>query len=196
MDNNTFQNNDNTNEIPVFQNDAYSQTQPTLTNDEGYSPNQTFAYEDGEIELDPSLSEPNEAHSDYFADYNQQPIVPAAPIMPNIEKTTYKPIEKSKSDKGIKVFAFIIAFLILFSACVTGGYYLGISFDNSSTPKVDLASKPKPENALTASQVYNAVSPSVVGIYVYNSDEGIASTATGVFYSEDGYIHGDRVRVQ
>ncbi len=194
--NNTFQNKDNPNEIPIFQNDDYSQARPNQTIDENITSNQNPVSEDGEIELDPTFvefSEENDSDNintsnDSYDDCSEKPIDPIAPIMPRIEKTTYKPIEISKSDKGIKVFAFIIAFLILISACVTGGYYLGISSNKSTTPKVDLASKPKSENALTASQVYNAVSPSVVGIYVYNSDEGIASTATGVFYSEDGYI--------
>ncbi|MBO5106753.1 MAG: serine protease [Clostridia bacterium] len=179
MDNNMFENKDASSEIPVFQNDAYPQTQPSA--------------DEVELELDPELTNPpNESDFENSNNYNenssQQPIEPIAPIMPQIEKTTYKPIEQSSSSKGIKVFALIIALMVIVSASVTGGYYLGAISNNGNTPTVDLASKPKPENALTTSQVYNDVSPSVVGIYVYNTENGISSTATGVIYSKDGYI--------
>ena len=40
---------------------------------------------------------------------------------------------------------------------------------------------------MTPAEVYEKVNSSIVGITVYNS-EGNGSQASGVFYSEDGYI--------
>jgi len=121
---------------------------------------------------------------------NPASIQPTPPIMPQIEKKEYVPIGNSKAGKGIKVFAIITALMFVLSACVTGGYFLGKSSESSNNkqPVVDLASKPESEDAMTVSQIYESISPSVVGIYVYNSEDGISATATGVIYSKDGYI--------
>ena len=82
---------------------------------------------------------------------------------------------------------FLLSLLIIISASVTGGYYLGYNQNNKS-PVVDLASKPNPDKALTASQIFSSVSPSVVGIHVYSTQSETAGTATGVIYSKDGDI--------
>lgn len=195
--NNTFENKDSSNETPVYENESSGSQQISDSEEKGILyQNQVSVFDDLDIELDPELAEPFEESdvencvtaSTSFAEVDEQPINPIAPIMPRIEKSTYEPIDKSNSGRGIKIFAFIVAFIVLMSACVTGGYYLGISSNNTDTPVIDLASKPAIENALTSSQIYNKVSPSVVGIYVYNNQEGIVSTATGVIYSKDGYI--------
>ncbi len=92
------------------------------------------------------------------------------------------------SSRGLKVFAFIMAAVILVStACVTG-YFVGKS-KGVYKPKVNvnLAAKPADTNEMTAAQVYDAVGDSVVGIIVYN-EKGSASYASGVIYSKDGYI--------
>lgn len=117
----------------------------------------------------------------------QRDIEPTAPIMPQIPRGEYQPIEPSGTSRGMKVFAVIVAVMVLISASVTGGYFLGASKFSNTKVKVDLAAKPNPENALSISQVYNNVNKSVVGIYVYN-DSGIAGTASGVIYSKDGYV--------
>ena len=144
-----------------------------------------------DIELDPELtsdSTQNTAQTDsYYKNYEEPHIEPIAPIMPQIEKNPYEPIEKANSSKGIKVFAVILALLIIISASVTGGYYLGTTI-NKNIISVDLASKPSIENALTTSQIFNNVSPSVVGVYVYSLEDERVYSATGVIYSKDGYI--------
>ncbi len=92
------------------------------------------------------------------------------------------------SSRGLKVFAFIMAAVILVStACVTG-YFVGKS-KGVYKPKVNvnLEAKPADTNEMTAAQVYDAVGDSVVGIIVYN-EKGSASYASGVIYSKDGYI--------
>lgn len=196
MDNNDiFETESSSDEMPISKNEDYSQEQ-ALSNDEKIdSIGQTVTAEDLDIELDPSLAESFEENesanfdlSDSFSEFNERPIDPIAPVMPQIDKAPYEPIDKTNSGKGIRVFAFIIAFMVLVSACVTGGYYFGISSSNINTPTVDLASKPEAENALTASQVYNNISPSIVGIYIYSTESAEPSTATGVIYSKDGFI--------
>ena len=52
---------------------------------------------------------------------------------------------------------------------------------------LNLTAKPKDENVLSAAQVYAKVNPSIVGIVIYNSS-GNGSQASGVIYTEDGYI--------
>ncbi|MBO5211728.1 MAG: serine protease [Clostridia bacterium] len=110
--------------------------------------------------------------------------------------TVYNPItvgeivpEKSnKASLGLKVFALIMAMVILTAtACITG-YYIGKS-NGVFKPKVNvnLASKPAKTDEMTAAQVYDKVSDSVVGIIVYNAS-GAASYASGVIYSQDGYV--------
>ncbi|MBQ3057896.1 MAG: trypsin-like peptidase domain-containing protein [Clostridia bacterium] len=92
------------------------------------------------------------------------------------------------SGRGLKIFAFIMAMVILIStACVTG-YFVGKNNGAyKSKVNVNLASKPANTDEMTAAQVYDKVSDSVVGIIVYN-ENGSASYASGVIYTEDGYI--------
>jgi len=92
------------------------------------------------------------------------------------------------SGRGLKIFAFIMAMVILIStACVTG-YFVGKNNGAyKSKVNVNLASKPANTDEMTAAQVYDKVSDSVVGIIVYN-ENGSASYASGVIYTEDGHI--------
>ena len=97
----------------------------------------------------------------------------------------YKPMSR-----GLKVFALIMAAVIMLTGASVAGYFLGRSSIGSGTRKnvtVNLAAKPADNDEMTAAQVYEKVNSSVVGITVYNS-AGDGSQASGVFYSEDGYI--------
>ena len=97
----------------------------------------------------------------------------------------YKPMSR-----GLKVFALIMAAVIMLTGASVAGYFLGRSSVGSGARKnvaVNLAAKPADTDELTAAQVYEKVNSSVVGITVYNS-AGDGSQASGVFYSEDGYI--------
>ena len=85
---------------------------------------------------------------------------------------------------GNKIFALILAAILIMTACFSAGYFYGIN----KTPNVSVALDERPtENALNTSEVYNKVNPSVVGIIIYNT-EGESSMASGVVYSKDGYI--------
>ena len=97
----------------------------------------------------------------------------------------YKPMSR-----GLKYFALIMAAVILLTGVSVAGYYLGRNSVGSASRKnvtVGLAAKPADTDEMTAAEVYEKVNDSVVGITVYNS-EGDGNQASGVFYSEDGYI--------
>ena len=97
----------------------------------------------------------------------------------------YKPMSR-----GLKVFALIMAAVILLTGVSVTGYFLGRNSVSSGTRKnvtVNLAAKPADSDEMTAAEVYEKVNSSIVGITVYNS-AGNGSQASGVFYSNDGYI--------
>lgn len=103
-----------------------------------------------------------------------------------------KPVEDGKpASRGLKVFAAIMAVVIVLTGTYLTGYFLGKkSIGGSglgSNVTVDLESKPADTDEMTAAQVYAKVNESVVGIMVYN-ESGQGAQASGVVYSKDGYI--------
>ncbi len=109
--------------------------------------------------------------------------------MPEIEMTVIdKPDGENKM--GLRVFAFVLAAVILLCAGLTAGYFFGRGSVKSGTgmgsASVDLAAKPASGDMMTAGQVYEEVNDSIVGIAVYNDSS--MSSASGVVYTEDGYI--------
>lgn len=94
--------------------------------------------------------------------------------------------EKSKK-KGLKIFFAIICFLLAISIAAGAGYIVGSNKANSSNLSLNLSPKPNADKLLSTENVYNTVNPSIVGITIYNN-EGIQGYASGVVYSEDGYI--------
>lgn len=143
-----------------------------------------------ELDLDPALDrgieEPENGEApEPPAEQPAEP-EPIAPLMPIIEQAPYvKPQGEAPKSGGIRLFAGIVAAVLVMCACVTGGYFMG-SGRSAGSGKVDLATKPEAKDAKSISEVYAAVDPSVVGIYVYN-ESGIASSASGVVY-KNGYI--------
>lgn len=122
-----------------------------------------------------------------YADFGQNSSAPQnrinySDIMPVGD---YKPMSR-----GLKIFALIMAAVILLTGASVTGYFLGRSSVGAGTGKnvtVNLAAKPADTDEMTPAEVYEKVNSSIVGITVYNS-EGNGSQASGVFYSEDGYI--------
>lgn len=99
--------------------------------------------------------------------------------------TDYKPMSR-----GLKLFALIMAAVILLTGVSVTGYFLGrnsISYGTRKNVNLNLSAKPKETDEMTAAEVYDKVNASVVGITVYNT-AGNGSQASGVFYSADGYI--------
>lgn len=112
--------------------------------------------------------------------YNPVNFTPVEPI------ADYKPMSK-----GLKVFALIIAAVILLTGSCATGYFMGRnsvkSVNGSKKPVVDLSSRPKDTDEMTSAEVYEKVNNSIVGILTYNA-EGDGGNASGIVYSKDGYI--------
>jgi len=147
-----------------------------------YTSNQTYEY-----------TEPQNTDFQGQQPFVQPPVNSFQPLYNPISYTPQTVVEERKPmSKGLKVFALIMAaVLLLTGSCVTG-YYLGknkgnLIDRNLEKPYIDLAQKPEKTDEMTAAQVYEKVSPSVVGIVIYN-DEGAASQASGIVFSKDGYI--------
>lgn len=106
--------------------------------------------------------------------------------MPEVkEPTNYK-----QNAKGLKIFALILVLVMLLTASCTAGYFFGAAnngITSGGKTNVNLAAKPKDTDEMTAAEVYEAVSPSVVGIVIYNK-EGKLAQASGVIYSENGLV--------
>lgn len=113
----------------------------------------------------------------------------AFPVANTVSYTPVKPIEDYRPvNRGLKYFAAALVGIIILTAASAGGYFFGRrSTGISSNPKIELAAKPANTDEKTAAEVYEEVKESIVGIVVYNT-AGQASQASGVFYSEDGYI--------
>lgn len=118
--------------------------------------------------------------------YNQPPVVQ------NYDPVIYTPIQPKKPvSKGIKIFAIIMAAIILVTGSCLTGYLLGTNKikggSNYTETTLNLTAKPADTDEYSAAQVYEMVNKSIVGITVYGAD-GTVSTASGVVYTEDGYI--------
>ena len=127
---------------------------------------------------------------DFFDSINEDSKIEESFANP-INYSAVKPIDDYKPmSKGLKIFAIIMAAMIVLSASCVAGYFFGKNSNNLSNSKdieMSLAAKPKETDELTPAQIYNTVNKSIVGIYIYNA-EGKASQASGVVYSKDGYI--------
>ena len=122
-------------------------------------------------------------------------IIPEKVIAPSYNPVSFSVVEPQKDIKpmsrGLKFFILLLVAVIALTTASTAGYFVGKSgakgINIGSNATVGLQAKPQKNDELTAAEVYEIVNPSVVGICVYNS-QGTASNATGVIYSEDGYI--------
>ncbi len=124
----------------------------------------------------------NQTEENFVSDFDDKEIV--VPIVA-------EPVTEYGDNKfGIKIFSLILAAVLILCVIFTGGYYLGRNHQKASSGfnnSLLLQSKPDESSALTSEQVYTAANPSVVGIVIY-SKSGIKGYASGVVYSEDGYI--------
>jgi len=108
---------------------------------------------------------------------------------------TYQAVadDDRRGSTGIKVFFALVSVMLVLVIALAAGFVFGKGnnnddvLGNSSIVKPDLYSVT--DQSLTdCAAVYNNVAPSVVNIAVYNSDGSKSATATGLVYSEDGYI--------
>ena len=105
-------------------------------------------------------------------------------------ETVNKPVEQA-SNTGVKVFFSIIATVVALIIAVSAGYIFGNKYEdkggNKFTASTSTVSKENAEYQYDKTVVYNNVNPSVVGISVY-TDDTLMGYASGVIYTEDGYI--------
>ena len=114
-----------------------------------------------------------------------------------MQPVNYTPIKPKREHKpmakGLRVFCIVLAVFIALTGTTLAGYLCGKSGSSAGgvglyrKTNVDLAEKPKDTDELTAGEVYEKLNNSIVGICAYNAN-GEGSSATGVIYSEDGYI--------
>lgn len=110
-------------------------------------------------------------------------------------KVEYSPVGKIEDYKpmgrGLKIFCLVMAAVIVLTATTAAGYFMGRSSVSNNyigtLVDVDLEAKPKNTDQNTPAQIYEKVNKSIVGIRIYN-EAGQASDASGVIYTEDGYI--------
>ncbi len=121
-----------------------------------------------------------------------EPIVIDVPVTQNDDFLELNPplnSNEKQNKKGIRIFAILVALAVLLTSVATLGYYAGRNalFGGSGNTSLNLESKPQNADKYSAEQVYEILNKSVVGIAVFDN-EGIKGYASGVIYSEDGYI--------
>ena len=139
-------------------------------------------------EFDPNTEfEPQEEKVEYSAEfdntsaYEQQG--PAVTVDLSPKTPTFK-------NKGLKIFLIVLAVFLTLSIIVSCGYFLsGSGNGNKGVFNTVLEDRPEDAPLSAAQEVYKNTAASVVGIMVYNTlENGSVSQASGVVYSNDGYI--------
>jgi len=106
-------------------------------------------------------------------------------------------IPTKKSGKGLAAFILAVAFVLVLAIGAGIGYVMSGQFQgfkgqqgqqNNVVPNVELVPKPENGEEYTIESIYNVASQSVVRIAVYNDESAEYSMASGVIYTEDGYI--------
>lgn len=138
------------------------------------------------------MPEANESQIEYYDTIDDNIVNDDSPVWNKVEYTPAGKIEDYQPmGKGLKIFCAVMALVVALTATTAAGYFMGRSSVSrgyiGSKVDVDLAAKPTNTDQSTPAQVYAAVDESIVGIRVYN-EAGQMSDASGVIYSEDGYI--------
>lgn len=175
----TAENTENQNGFEPQMSSDYNQTPPPP-----YAP---FSPQNGDYSAQSGYSQPTQ---------NTAPTYQNAPFTPQtswnkVNYSAVSPIEDYRpASRGLKIFALVMAAVIVLSATCVSGYFLGrssVSTHNKNSVSLNLAAKPKNTDQMTPAEVYEQVKKSIVGIRVYNS-QGKMADASGVIYSTDGYI--------
>ena len=101
-----------------------------------------------------------------------------------INYSAVKPIDDYKPmSKGLKIFAIIMAAMIVLSASCVTGYFFGKNSNNISNSKdieMSLAAKPKETDELTPAQIYNTAASFISTIKVDSPNEMLSLAPTRV----------------
>lgn len=157
--------------------------------------NESAEFESGFNVINTDTSDLNQEETENTAskvnDYDFGAIKENESVYNPVEYSETKPIENYQPmSKGLKIFSLIMAAVIVLTGVSVIGYFFGRNSVHNGFAKkvdVDLAAKPADTDEMTEAQVYEAVNESIVGIVVYNN-KGIGSQASGIVYSENGYI--------
>ncbi len=121
-------------------------------------------------------------------DINYYPEKAFKRIEPDFEK---EPDTGKTKSGGLRIFACFLALILIFTVSCTVCYNLGKNkkTDSELYRKTEMKVYPKPANTdeMSAQEVYDKINDSIVGIIVY-SDDGTASQASGVVYTENEYV--------
>lgn len=140
---------------------------------------------EAEIAPDDNSFEYTDEEKNGFEPVEDEFSVRGAPV--NLTPVKRLPVGTSK--KGMRVFALLLAGVILLTCGLFGGYCIGKFGTNpisgKSSVSVNLKSAPDGKE-LSAAALYKKCCKSIVGIQVYNSSS--TSSGSGVVFSKDGYI--------
>ncbi len=118
------------------------------------------------------------------------------PQDPTVTFSTVPEAEK-QSANGIKVFFSIIAVAVLLVIAVSAGFIFGKntaggtklpSFNTTSFNTTSLNNKGENAPVSDYTKIFDSVKDSVVSITVWTDKKGAVSSASGVIYTENGYI--------
>lgn len=136
------------------------------------------------------FNEFNEINENDNTIQNIQPEPDFEPIEEESVIELTEPVNSTDNNKnGLKTFIILIVCAIVLCAVSASAYFLGKN-NNGKTSfngSLNLESKPSNTNVNSSQEIYEIVNKSIVGIVVYN-EKGISGYASGVVYSEDGYI--------
>lgn len=153
--------------------------------------NQNFNLENDSNE-EQTIQEQDTDITDNTNEVEEKFSVDEEPVWNKVEYTPVGRIEDYKPmGRGLKIFCLVMAAVIALTATTAAGYFMGRSSVSNNyigaLVDVDLEAKPKNTDQNTPAQIYEKVNKSIVGIRIYN-EAGQASDASGVIYTEDGYI--------
>lgn len=162
-------------------------------------------YQQSEWQTPPIQNNPKQTQWT-FNDYGPMSTPPKKPKKPKKTKRDKKP---RSANHGLKVFSTIVCILLVLSIAGFGTYiYFDMNGDNNTSftnpdnktqtdrPTLELEQTPQTsevtnkEGVLSGKQIYEKVSPSVVGVAVYAKGVGfqLAGQGSGIIMREDGYI--------
>ena len=109
---------------------------------------------------------------------------------PTVTFDSVSELHENRRNNGVKVFFSIIAVIIALIIAVSAGFIFGTksgTINYNINQPTQLNDRDTSKLQTDKSVVFNNVNPSIVAITIY-TDDGVKGYASGVIYSEDGYI--------